>query len=209
MREVRGFMRKEIKFYISKEKAFLLYQMLKVFCQRDPHGDYDVKSLYFDRYDYKAMQEKIDGLDRIGKIRIRQYNSEKKYKLEHKYKKGDYVIKSSYEIDHARYLNIVSNPNLIHTYFPRFIELKARKVITYHRKVLIYRDVRFTFDEDIKASLTKATLHEPYLSRPITEDLIFEVKYTHGLPIHLKKILMDCGIEMSISKYALTNTGVS
>jgi hypothetical protein len=39
----------------------------------DKNGEYRVRSLYFDTPEDKALREKIDGVDRRAKYRIRRY----------------------------------------------------------------------------------------------------------------------------------------
>lgn len=205
-------MRKELKYQISEEKALLLYKMLRCFCQPDEFGtQYEVKSLYYDTYDNKHLLEKLSGVERLGKARIRIYNNDLSLiKLEHKQKKGQYVLKDVKHISKEIYLELLSQKSRINEFFPILERIEPKCVIRYSRKALTYhhQDIRFTFDEQVSISVSKPTLHEDTLFARAFEGVIFEIKYKYELPIHLKKILIDFGIEESISKYALSRTNL-
>ena len=67
--------------------------------QRDPHavnGRYDIRSLYFDNADDKALKEKINGAPVREKYRIRVYNRQYSViHLERKFKTGNLGSKDS------------------------------------------------------------------------------------------------------------------
>lgn len=67
--------RHEYKHSLNYTDYILLRDRLKRTMQRDSHadknGEYRVRSLYFDTPGDKALREKIDGVDRREKFRIR------------------------------------------------------------------------------------------------------------------------------------------
>ena len=211
-------MRKELKYYMNEHKAFLLYKMLSCFCKPDPNhgGNYNVKSLYFDRIDNNALHEKLMGVDRKGKVRIRTYNdSVCEYKLELKLKKGDYVKKQSIMITPKVLDEVLDDSTVINRYFKGVSAkvLKPKVIVSYDRKVLLYpfSDIRFTFDYDVRSSVSnRPDLRQNQLYAAIFSEptIIFEVKYSHEIPEHLKRILMEFGVQSSISKYTVSRTQI-
>ena len=69
--------RHEWKHEINYTDLLVLRQRLKAVMQPDPHaveGSYFIRSLYFDNLADKALREKINGVNRREKFRIRYYN---------------------------------------------------------------------------------------------------------------------------------------
>ena len=71
--------RHEWKHEISRGDMLALRQRLSAVAKRDVHaigGKYLIRSLYFDNASDKALREKIDGVNRREKFRIRYYNGD-------------------------------------------------------------------------------------------------------------------------------------
>ena len=69
--------RHEWKHEISYADLLTIRQRMRAVARPDPHaadGRYYIRSLYFDNLDDKALREKIDGVNRREKWRIRYYN---------------------------------------------------------------------------------------------------------------------------------------
>ena len=69
--------RHEWKHEIAWSDLFAIRQRLRAVAQTDPHavdGKYLIRSLYFDNFNDKALREKVDGVNRREKFRIRYYN---------------------------------------------------------------------------------------------------------------------------------------
>ena len=69
--------RHEWKHEISFADLLTIRQRMKAVAEPDPHaedGRYYIRSLYFDNLNDKALREKIDGVNRREKWRIRYYN---------------------------------------------------------------------------------------------------------------------------------------
>ena len=69
--------RHEMKHEISYADMLVIRQRMSAVAGQDIHaidGKYLVRSLYFDNMDDKALREKIDGVNRREKFRIRYYN---------------------------------------------------------------------------------------------------------------------------------------
>ena len=71
--------RHEWKHEISYLDLLTLRQRLRAVAQADPHavdGKYLIRSLYFDTPSDRALREKLDGVSRREKFRIRYYNGD-------------------------------------------------------------------------------------------------------------------------------------
>ena len=70
--------RHELKYAISYADYRAMRERLKAVMKTDPHtdgeGTYSIRSIYFDNSDDKALREKIDGIGKREKFRIRYYN---------------------------------------------------------------------------------------------------------------------------------------
>lgn len=206
--------RHELKFYITPLNAAILEKKLQYMMPYDLNGAdgvYNVKSLYFDDFYDSALNEKIDGVEKDPKFRIRIYNNDfNRKKLEMKHKKGDIVTKKSIPITDEEYKQFIECSRTFSHEFPELGGriLKPKVIISYDRKAYIYEpgNVRITFDSNIKASRN----HQPclckpanYVNLPATENIVFEVKYTGLFPLHLKGVFQEASVRQSISKYAM------
>ena len=91
--------RHEWKHEIDYADLLILRQRLKAVTKRDTHttdGKYEIRSLYFDNINDKALREKIDGVNIREKFRIRYYNGDTSFiKLEKKSKINGLCAKES------------------------------------------------------------------------------------------------------------------
>lgn len=71
--------RHEWKHELTYAQMLAIKSRLSCVAKVDPHtidGKYMIRSLYFDNIDDKALKEKIDGVNRREKFRIRYYNGD-------------------------------------------------------------------------------------------------------------------------------------
>ena len=71
--------RHEMKHIITPLDQRILRQRLNAVARIDPHakdGVYEIRSLYFDNINDKALVEKVNGVSRREKFRIRYYNGD-------------------------------------------------------------------------------------------------------------------------------------
>ena len=71
--------RHEMKIEINASDAAAIRQRLRFVALSDPHaqnGRYEIRSLYFDTPTNRALYEKLDGINRREKFRIRYYNGD-------------------------------------------------------------------------------------------------------------------------------------
>ena len=71
--------RHEWKHQINTADLLAIRQRLRAVAETDPHaenGCYQIRSLYFDTPSDRALREKIDGVNRREKFRLRYYNGD-------------------------------------------------------------------------------------------------------------------------------------
>ena len=193
--------RHEIKHEINVMDMLILRQRLSAVMKRDPHvvgGNYEIRSLYFDNADDKALREKIDGVSLREKYRIRLYNRDSSViHLERKFKYGGLGYKDSADLTEEQARRIVNgdvewiassgNEVLIGFYFRLRSEgLKPRVIVDYTREPFIYGpgNVRVTMDYNIRTGLRCVDFLNPdCVTVPAKEaPIILEVKWDNYLP---------------------------
>ena len=193
--------RHEIKHEINVMDMLILRQRLSAVMKRDPHvvgGNYEIRSLYFDNADDKALREKIDGVSLREKYRIRLYNRDSSViHLERKFKYGGLGYKDSADLTEEQARRIVNgdvewmassgNEVLIGFYFRLRSEgLKPRVIVDYTREPFIYGpgNVRITMDYNIRTGLRCVDFLNPdCVTVPAKEaPIILEVKWDNYLP---------------------------
>jgi hypothetical protein len=206
--------RRELKFYISPLNAAILEKKLQYLMTYDLNsvgGMYNVKSLYFDDSCDSALRDKMNGVEKAPKFRIRMYNDDfRTKKLEMKHKKGDIVTKKSVALSDEEYEQFIKCTSTFSNDFPELAGkvLKPKVIISYDRKAFVYEpgNVRITFDSNIKASRNRnpcLTKPAAYVRLPAPENVVFEVKYTGVFPLHLRGVFQEASARQSISKYAM------
>lgn len=193
--------RHEIKHEISTMDMLVLRQRLSAIMKRDPHvlgGKYDIRSLYFDNVDDKALREKIDGANIREKYRIRLYNlSTSVIHLERKFKYGGLGYKDSANLTEEQARRIVngdvewmksSGNEVLIGFYSRIRNegLKPRVIVDYTREPFIYGpgNVRVTMDYNIRTGLRCVNfLDSDCVTIPAKEaPNILEVKWDNYLP---------------------------
>ena len=108
-----GAYRHELKYPINTADYYALRQRISSFMKHDPHtgrdGVYTVHSIYFDNADDKALREKIYGVQKREKFRIRYYNDDLSFiTLEKKTKYNDLCMKLDAKLSEDEYLALLS-----------------------------------------------------------------------------------------------------
>ena len=214
--------RHEYKFLISKNAAILLKMRLPHIMQRDPHagihGQYTIRSLYFDDPNYTAFRDKVDGVDNRTKYRIRCYNGDTSVcRLERKEKKGHLTRKTGQSISPqqaaALQKRMLSDPpeGLAQELRLRCASdgLQPMVLVDYDRTPFVSANgnSRITLDENLRTRPYCADLFSPSTGMlPVLEDgeVILEVKFDDFLPGYLSEVLSDIPkIPMAFSKFAM------
>lgn len=214
--------RHEWKHELSFQDFLILRQRLRAVMEPDPHaadGKYMIRSLYFDNPDDKALREKIDGVNRREKFRLRYYNYDPSLiHLEKKSKLNGLGTKFSAEVSAEEAQRIVSGELdwMIETDRPLLRELyvkmrsqglQPKTIVDYTREPFVFQpgNVRVTLDYDIRTGLgctdflNSLAVTVPAGHAPI----LLEVKWDEYLPDIIRDIVRLPGRHVSaFSKYA-------
>jgi len=214
--------RHEWKIEINAADCIALRQRLQAVANIDPHainGTYFIRSLYFDNPTDKALREKIDGVNRREKFRIRYYNKDTSLlHLEKKSKQNGLCRKQSAVITAGQAQAIIngdlswmmdSNIPLVQELYckMRTQGLLPKTIVDYVREPFVYRpgNVRVTFDSDIRTGLFSTEfLYPDCVTIPAGESMIImEVKWDAFLPDIIRDAVQLPGRRaLAFSKYA-------
>ena len=220
--------RVENKYIISERDIVLLKNRLSGILKNDinQNGEtYVIRSLYFDTYCEKCIQENDAGIDDRKKYRMRIYNANDSFiRLEIKEKKNSLTKKTSCVISRSEGESLCDN----RLYSENLSELDNRKVlnefllqrkcngllpkaiIEYERSAFVYGigNVRITIDRNISVSREINSFFEartggliPVMPKGMH---ILEVKYDEFIPDFILQILQMGILEKcTFSKYYL------
>lgn len=216
-------MRHEYKHRINFEDYLVIRGRLKALARLDSHvgvdGKYVIHSLYFDNLSDKALREKLDGVNKREKFRIRYYNEDVDYIcLEKKSKIYGLCEKQTVPLTREETIKICrgdtafllsSGNELLQELYVKmkYQLLRPRVIVDYEREPYVYGpgNVRVTFDSRIRTSLYHNELFgRQYSSIPAEDCIILEVKYDAFLPEIMEKAVRVPGRQASaFSKYAV------
>ena len=216
--------RHELKFAIPYGDYLSLRERLRLVMKPDRHtdasGTYQTRSIYFDNSDDKALREKIDGIGKREKFRIRYYNDDFSYfSLEKKMKIDSLCLKYDTEISEEECRRILKGDIAFMREHPeglvkelyakmRYQRLKPRVLVSYVREPYVYPagNVRVTFDSQIRTSL----FHREFLEKKVSDisaadtpdQMLLEVKYDEFLPEVIQDIVQIPWLrQQAFSKY--------
>ena len=170
--------RHEWKHEISRSDLIAIRQRMRAIATPDPHaidGKYLIRSLYFDNLNDKALREKVDGVNRREKFRIRYYNLDPSIiHLEKKSKLNGLGTKYSADLTKEEAQKIVdgdigwmldSERPLIKELYCKMIYqgMAPKTIVDYTREPFIFGpgNVRVTLDYDIRTGLDKTDFLNP------------------------------------------------
>lgn len=214
--------RHEWKHEIDPADRLALRARLGAVCQADGHalgGTYQIRSLYFDNLADKALREKIDGINRREKFRIRYYNFDPSLiRLEKKSKLNGLGAKEAAELSAGEAQAIVdgdldwmpdSGRPLVRELYRKMTAqgLRPRTIVDYAREPFVYApgNVRVTLDYDIRTGLGCTDFLNPdCVTVPAGEPVtILEVKWDAFLPDVIRDVVqLDGRRAAAFSKYA-------
>ena len=214
--------RHEWKHEIQYVDLLTIRQRLRAVAIPDPHakdGKYLIRSLYFDNLNDKALREKVDGVNRREKFRIRYYNGdlnlihlEKKSKvsgLGTKYSAGLSAEEAQAIVDGRLDWMMDSGRSLVQELYTKmkFQGLRPRTIVDYTREPFIYGpgNVRVTFDYNIRTGLGCMDFLNPdCITIPAVDaGIILEVKWDNFLPSIIRDAVQTPGRRVTaFSKYA-------
>ena len=196
-------LRHEWKHLISPPEDQVLSGRLRRLFPHDRHagpdGSYRVTSLYFDTPYDDALREKLDGVDRREKFRLRYYGEDPAWlKLEKKCKRGGLGSKRSVRLSREEGARLLAGdpdfllereePLLAELYHKlRGSLLAPRTVVCYDREAFSYApgNVRITLDRNLRTGLDAAAFLAPgarFPLKPLEGRTVLEVKYDAFLP---------------------------
>ena len=216
-------MRHELKYIINKSDYFVLKSRLSALFQRDrhatAHGEYRVRSLYFDDPYDSALLDKINGVDYREKFRIRVYDEDYSFiRLEKKIKRGGMGTKSSTRLTRRQADSILkgdtgwmrsSGDTLLVELYSKMQGnlLRPKTIVEYIREPFVFApgNVRITLDREIKTGGYNLNFFEkPPLLHTNEAFAIAEVKYDRYLPEIVSMAIGMTGRPASaFSKYAV------
>lgn len=214
--------RHEWKHEISFSDRMTLRARLGAICRADGHavgGKYLIRSLYFDTPADKALREKLEGVNRREKFRIRYYTGDPSLiHLEKKSKLNGLGAKAMAELSAGEAQAIVdgnlawmpgSGRPLVQELYSkmRYQGLRPRTIVDYTREPFVFApgNVRVTLDYDIRTGLGCTDFLNPDCAtipagEPVT---ILEVKWDAFLPDIIRDAVQLEGRRVgTFSKYA-------
>lgn len=216
--------RHELKYYINSTDCAQLRSKLQHIAQPDPYADeegvYKISSLYFDNYMDKAVVEKLAGVSRREKFRLRRYGTNTNFiRLEKKSKFNQLCLKESAPLTTGecegiidgdwRFLTPESPPLLWELYTKSKSQLlRPRTVVDYLREAYVYPvgNVRITIDREITGSSNVTSfLSGDLVPIRAANAIILEVKYDEFLPELVQKaVCMYARGQSEFSKYVVS-----
>ncbi len=216
--------RHELKYAVPYAEYLAMRGRLRKIMSVDPHtsadGLYQIRSIYFDNGDDKALREKVDGIAKREKFRIRYYNDDFSFiTLEKKMKINNLCLKYDARITEKECRDILDGnldwmkthpQELVRELYAkmRYQRLRPRVLVSYVREPYIYKagNVRVTFDSAIRTSL----YNQDFLTKTVSDisatdtpqDMILEVKYDAFLPEIIQDLVQVPSIrQQAFSKY--------
>lgn len=193
--------RHEIKHEISNPDMLILRQRLRAVMTPDSHakdGRYEIRSLYFDNPEDKALREKLDGVSIREKYRIRLYNNDPSIiHLERKFKHGGLGYKESTLLTQEQARQIAEGEirwmadSIDEVLLGFYIRLRneglaAKVIVDYTREPFVFGpgNVRVTLDYNIRTALRCTDFLNPRCATiPVPgSPCILEVKWDNYLP---------------------------
>ncbi|HHT25305.1 MAG TPA: polyphosphate polymerase domain-containing protein [Clostridiaceae bacterium] len=214
--------RHEVKHEISNHDMLILRQRLRAVMKPDSHavnGKYEIRSLYFDNLDDKALREKLDGVSIREKYRIRLYNNDKsQICLERKYKCGGLGYKTSVNLTPKQaqavadgdigWMAASTDEVIINFYMcARNEGLRAKVIVDYTREPFVFAsgNTRVTMDYNIRTGMGCTDFLNPAcVTVPIEgAPCILELKWDDYLPDVIRgAIQLEGRHSAAFSKYA-------
>lgn len=215
--------RHEWKHEISYSDMIAIRQRLLAVATPDSHainGTYKIRSLYFDDFQDQALRDKIDGISRREKFRIRYYNDNLDFiYLEKKSKVGGLGNKQSVSLSRQEAQDVVDGqiewmkareePLIQELYFKMTTcGLRPKTIVDYIREPFIFKpgNVRVTLDYDIRTGLHSIDFLNPHCPMIPAGDsgIVMEVKWDEFLPSIIRDTVQLTGRRVSaFSKYAV------
>lgn len=214
-------LRHEVKHEISLADMITIRQRLRAVAYSDKHavdGKYFIRSLYFDNIDDKALCEKINGMNRREKFRIRYYNGdtsvihlEKKSKIDHLGNKQSASLTKEQAqaiVEGRTAWMMQSDSPLVRELYTKMKNqgLSPKTIVDYTREPFVFPagNVRVTIDYNIRSGMRCTDFLNPdCVTVPVSSAVILEVKWNAFLPDIIRDaVSLADRREGAFSKYA-------
>ena len=215
--------RHEWKHEVNAGDALALHERLSAIMSHDSHahadGTYRIRSLYFDTFQDTALRDKLAGVSRREKFRIRYYDDDLSYiNLEKKEKINNLCLKTKAHLSARQAQAIVdgdtdwlicsSNPLLQELYCKMHIQgLRPKTIVDYTREAFVFPagNVRVTIDSDIRTGVRSTAFLDQGCPTIAAGDapIVLEVKWDEFLPSHIRDaVQLPQRRTAAFSKYA-------
>ena len=214
--------RHEWKHQIGYSDLMALRSRLAAVMSRDihsSHGHYEIRSLYFDDLTDRALREKLDGVNRREKFRIRYYNGDPSFILLEKKSKinglcakeqAELTAREARAVAAGTFRVLADSPAPLVRELARKTDtqgLRPRTIVDYTREPFVYApgNVRVTLDYNIRTGMYCTDFLDPDCVTVPAGDapVILEVKWDSFLPSVIRDIVQVPGTHTSaFSKYA-------
>ena len=214
--------RHEWKHEINRMDMMMLKQTLNAICEPDPNADggtYEIRSIYFDDINDTALLEKINGVNKREKFRIRYYNGDTSFiMLEKKSKLNGLTSKEQARLSYEEAIMMScgeydwmrdSNKDLVLELYSKMKSkgLRPKTIVDYTRVPYIYGpgNVRITLDYNIRTGLYSTDFLNPdCITIPAAyAPIILEVKWDEYLPDIIRDaVQLKSRRSSAFSKYA-------
>lgn len=215
--------RHELKHIISRSDMITLRQRLRTVAKTDVHvinSSYDIRSLYFDDPLDAALREKLDGVNRREKFRLRSYNHDfSLIHLEKKSKINGLGTKESASLTAGQvqalldgdceWMRQSGDPLIRELLFKMTAKgLRPKTIVDYTREPYIFPagNVRVTIDYNIRTGLSGTDFLNPDCITIPARDapVLLEVKWDAFLPDIIRHAVQLQGRgSCAFSKYAI------
>lgn len=215
--------RLEAKYFVNSAEARAMAGALGNTLERDGYDrgqGYFIRSLYFDSLENRAFEEKMAGVERRKKFRLRLYDfGSGRVKLEVKNKFNNSVFKESLwvskrhakEFQDGNYEALLGYESpLARRVYAEFTQYCYRPVVVidYVRQAFVwpFNNVRVTFDSGLKANSIDLNMFDRgiFMKPLMAENLsVLEVKFDHFIPEWLKTLIRMRSCNSAVSKYCI------
>lgn len=222
--KAKTLLRHELKHQISLQEDLVLSQRLSKLFSYDKNGGdngiYRVTSLYFDTPYDNALRQKLDGVNRREKFRLRYYGTDTSFiRLEKKYKINGLCGKQNVRITLPQVKQLLNGEYdfLLSSEHPLLMELYSKikgqclipkTIVCYDRQAFLYTpgNVRITLDRNIRTGLynTDFLNTDLFYMNTLEKLTVLEIKYDEFLPDIVRMAVQIPNRQAaSCSKYAL------
>ena len=197
------FRRYEKKYLLDESQYLQLMDRLKDKVRQDKFFEADIRSIYYDTKKFELIRRSIEKPEYKEKLRVRSYNEPEAQDLvfvEMKKKLDGIVYKRRTKAYAGEVLNDIyecrfADPQVgseIRYALQYYDKLRPAVYIGCNRTSYVANDdknLRITFDKDIRYRMKKLDLKASEYDRPVTDKIVMELKVKDAMPLWLTEIL--------------------